>query len=162
MYRNLFLSFILIMFLAPAATALTGASGLPLPRFVSLGSDRARMRSGPGKQYPIRWEYHRAGMPLEVIAEYDNWRQVRDWEGETGWMHRSLLSGRRQAIFVAPGAALRRKPRLSAPVIARPERGVIARLDKCGADWCRLTVGDFRGWTPKADIWGVYAAEIRK
>src|SRR5260221_14435744 len=60
-------------------------SGLPVPRFVSLKSDRVNVRSGPNKDQEVRWVYTRAGMPVEVTAEFENWRRIRDWEGAEGW-----------------------------------------------------------------------------
>lgn len=83
----------------PAASA-PGASGLPVPRYVSLKSDRVNMRNGPGTDYPTAWVYRRAGLPLEVIKEYEGWRQVRDADGAAGWVLQSFLSGRRTALVL--------------------------------------------------------------
>ena len=73
-------------------------SRLPVPRFVSLIADQVYGRSGPSRSHAIRWEYLREGLPVEVIAETEDWRQVRDPDGEETWIHRSMLSGER---FVA-------------------------------------------------------------
>ena len=73
------------------------ASGLPVPRFVSLKSDRVNVRGGPTKDHDVAWVYTRAGMPVEITAEFENWRRIRDWEGAEGWVYHSLLSGRRTA-----------------------------------------------------------------
>ena len=70
-------------------------SGLPVPRFVSLKSDRVNVREGPNKDQDVRWVYTRAGMPVEITAEFENWRRIRDWEGAEGWVYHSLLSGKR-------------------------------------------------------------------
>ena len=75
-------------------------SGLPIPRFVSLKSDRVNARSGPNKDQDVRWVYTHAGMPVEVTAEFENWRRIRDWEGAEGWVYHSLLSGKRTATVV--------------------------------------------------------------
>ena len=89
---------------APAATAADGpvgsVSGLPIPRFVSLKSDRVNVRGGPNKDQDVRWVYTRAGMPVEITAEFENWRRIRDWEGAEGWVYHSLLSGKRTAVVV--------------------------------------------------------------
>src|SRR5215471_15023976 len=76
-----------------------GASGLALPRFVSLKSDRVNLRQGPGTDYPTSWIFRRAGLPVEVLKEFEGWRQIRDSEGTTGWVLGSMLSGRRTAIL---------------------------------------------------------------
>ncbi len=98
----------------PANDVPTGSvSGLPIPRFVSLKSDRVNARSGPNKDQEVRWVYTHAGMPVEVTAEFENWRRIRDWEGAEGWVYHSLLSGKRMATVVpkterGTGAALRK------------------------------------------------------
>ncbi len=82
--------------------ALEGAkSGQPLPRFVSLKSDKVNVRKGPATDQAIVWVFSRAGLPVEVIAESDNWRRVRDSEGADGWVFHSLLSARR-TVLIAP------------------------------------------------------------
>jgi SH3-like domain-containing protein len=82
------------------AIATGSVSGLPVPRFVSLKSDRVNVRSGPNKDQDVRWVYTHAGMPVEITAEFENWRRIRDWEGAEGWVYHSLLSGRRSAVVV--------------------------------------------------------------
>jgi SH3-like domain-containing protein len=82
-----------------AGTACAEA-GLALPRFVSLRSDEVNLRTGPGTNYPVEWVYVRRGLPVEIIAEFDNWRKVRDIEGTVGWIHKSLLSGKRMAVIL--------------------------------------------------------------
>ena len=67
-------------------------TGLPVPRFVTLRADEVNLRTGPGEQYPIEWIYVRAGLPVEIIAEFGNWRRIRDFEGIEGWVFHSLLS----------------------------------------------------------------------
>ena len=89
---------------AAAPEGPNGPSGLPLPRFVSLKAERVNVRSGPNKDNDVNWVYTRVGLPVEIIAEYDNWRRIRDWEGAEGWVLHSLLSGRRTALVSAPAA----------------------------------------------------------
>ena len=43
----------------------------------------------------------------------------------------------------------------------RGEPGVIARLDACEADWCRIVAGGQRGWVEKTALWGVDPDELR-
>ena len=74
------------------------ASGLPVPRYVSLKSDRVNVRAGPTKDHDVAWVFTRAGLPVEITAEFENWRRIRDWEGSEGWVYHSLLSGRRTAV----------------------------------------------------------------
>ena len=85
---------------AAGEIATGSVSGLPVPRFVSLKADRVNVRTGPNRDQEVRWVYTRAGMPVEVTAEFENWRRIRDWEGAEGWVYHSLLSGKRTAVVV--------------------------------------------------------------
>jgi SH3-like domain-containing protein len=146
-------------------------SGLPLPRFVSLKSDEVNLRSGPGKDYPTQWVFRRAGLPVEVIKEFESWRQVRDSEGVTGWVNQALLSGRRTAQVLPwdtkPGQA---PPRLELKVddsersaaTALVEAGVIANIQSCDSRWCFVTVEQFKGYVQQNKLWGIYPGEIIK
>lgn len=135
-------------------------SGLPVPRYVSLGADKANIRSGPGKQYPIGWVFVRRGMPLEVTAEYEQWRKIRDVDGAVGWIHGNLLSNRRSAsVRGQKPRALLRRPDATSDVIAHLERGVIGSLLACEGPWCHFEVVGRRGWIERAGLWGVMPEE---
>ncbi len=137
-----------------------GASGLPLPRFVSLSAGEANLRSGPGEQYPINWVYKRKLYPLEIIGEYDQWRQVRDVDGTEGWMHRVLLSGNRTVLVVGENVSLLQEPSALGPLVARIEAGVLGEILKCSPGWCRLDIDGTRGWAATKNLWGTYQGEI--
>jgi SH3-like domain-containing protein len=138
-------------------------TNFPLPRFVSLKSGQVNVRVGPGSNYPIDWTYVRFGLPVEIIQEFDNWRQVRDSAGNEGWILSSLLSGDRFAIVLANSVASPLEVRLSpdgaARVVALLEIGVIAVVDRCGDGWCRLVDDRFSGWVDQERLWGVYPDE---
>lgn len=147
--------------LAPPAEPTTGPeTNLPLPRFVSLKSDDANVRRGPSLSHRIDWVFTREDMPLMITAEYGHWRRVVDREGLGGWMHYALLSGTRTVIVDRDMQPLYSRPDENAPVNALVEAGVIARIEQCTPDWCRLSAGGFRGWAPKSALWGVGAEEI--
>mgnify|MGYP000744818504 CR=1 FL=1 len=100
-------------------------------------------------------------MPLQVVAEYGNWRKVKDRDGAGGWVHYSLLSGVRTVIIEQDMLPLTAKPAPDAPEVAYLELGVIARLGECTADWCRLNSGCYEGWAPKSAFWGAKPGELR-
>lgn len=135
-------------------------TNLPVPRFVTLKTDEGNARRGPGLSHRIDWVFKRAGMPLKVTAEYENWRRVEDQEGLGGWIHYSLLSGVRSVIIMAEMADFRAAPDSGAEVVLRAEHGVVARVMECGPDWCRLNVEGNRGWVIKAALWGVEPGEV--
>ena len=138
-------------------------SGLPIPRFVSLKADRVNVRGGPTKDHAVTWVYNRAGLPMEITAEFENWRRIRDWEGAEGWVYHSLLSGRRTAV-VTPKDKKELVPLYdtgdsSARVIARLQAGVVAAIKRCTGSWCRIGGHGFDGWVVQEQIWGVYPSE---
>lgn len=147
------------------------ASGLPVPRFVSLKSDRVNLRTGPGTEYPTSWVFRRAGMPVEVIREFETWRQVRDSEGTTGWVLGTMLSGRRTAL-VLPWEVKSGRPTVEVAIkdadrdngrpVAMVEAGVIANIRACDKRWCSVAVGDFKGFVEQGKLWGVYPDEAIK
>ena len=107
-------------------------SGLPLPRFASLRAGEVNVRTGPGVQYPVDWVFQRQGLPVEVIAEYRTWRKIRDWQGTQGWVHQSLLAGKRTVIVIGGQRALHAKPEPDAKAVAQLEAGVVASLPRRG------------------------------
>lgn len=138
-------------------------SGLPLPRFVSLKSDKVYVRTGPSVRYPIRWIYQKSDLPVEIVEEFDVWRKIRDSEGEGGWVSQTLLSGERTALVKGDDLApVRQNDSESARMVARLEPGVIVRIEKCGSDWCRVSAGGFKGWISRKSLWGIYENEELK
>ncbi len=151
---------VLILAAVPAATV-DADTGLPLPRFVSLRADEVNMRTGPGRRYPVEWVYRRQGLPVEIIAEFDTWRRVRDWQGIDGWMHSSMLSGKRYVVVTGDARVLREESDPDSPPVARAEASVIGRLLECPEEtaWCRVEIDGVRGWLRRGEFWGVYEHE---
>lgn len=134
-------------------------SGQPVPRFVTLRFNDVRGRVGPSTSHPVRWEYRRAGLPVEIIAETEEWRRVRDPQGEESWMHRRTLSGRR-AVEVREQTGLHARPDGESPLTAEAQPGVILALERCRLGWCRLEADGHRGWVRASALWGVYPYEL--
>ena len=159
-----------LLVLAPTGSALAAdppannqrkGTGLPLPRFASLRADEANVRAGPGTRYPIEWVFRRKGMPVEIVAEYENYRKIRDWQGAGGWVHQSLLTGKRSFIIPAKAASLHKTPAKAAEVVAKLEPEVMGEIRSCTGDWCRVRVSSsgVSGWLERTDFWGVYKSE---
>ncbi|MCF2906545.1 aspartyl-trna synthetase [Octadecabacter sp. CECT 8868] len=136
-------------------------TNLPMPRYVSLKANEANIRRGPSLSHRIDWVFQRRDMPLRVVGEYGHWRRVVDREGMGGWVHYSLISGNRTVIIDSDLLVLRSQPLPNATEVAMLELGVIADLGECGAEWCRLSAGGYRGWAPKTALFGVGADELR-
>jgi SH3-like domain-containing protein len=145
-------------------------TGLPVPRYVSLKTDRVNLREGPSKDHRTAWVFQRAGLPVEIIAEYETWRRIRDSEGTDGWVLHSLLSGRRTALVMpwakgeqAPIALLDRSDDKGGTV-AQLQPGVIANIKGCDGTWCHITIVrersvDVNGYVRQDKLWGVYPNE---
>jgi len=136
-----------------------GATTLPLPRFVSLGTEKANLRAGPGQRFPIVWVMQRKALPVMVVAEFDLWRKIRDADGAEGWLHKSLLSGRRFGMVTGGVRVLRTEARPDAPGVAQLEPGVIGQLAACRPGWCRMKAGSFDGWLEVEAFYGALADE---
>ena len=144
----------------PATAAAGEEAALKVPRFVSLHSDKVNLRTGPGRQYPIEWVLTKKDMPVEVVAQFEHWRHIREWDGTEGWVQEHMVTGRRYVI-VGKGdvRALRQQSDPASAVVARAEPGVVARLLECRGPMCRVEAGDISGWMRRTDIWGVYPDE---
>jgi len=134
-------------------------TGLPVPRFVTLRSGEVNVRTGPGVRYPVEWVFVRKEMPVEITAEFDTWRRIRDWEGSEGWVHQSMLSGKRAVVVMGEQRTVHKEPAREAPVVARAQPGVIGWLSKCRGEWCQVDIKGYKGWITRGDVWGVYPTE---
>ncbi len=146
----------------PGAGRADDKTGLKVPRFVSMKHGEINVRVGPGARYQIAWVFKRKEMPVEVIREFDTWRQIRDWEGTEGWVSETALAGRRTVIIKGEVRTLRHDPDKSSSAVAQLEPGVIAALMECPTspmDWCRIDVNGVRGWLARSEFWGVYPTE---
>jgi SH3-like domain-containing protein len=135
---------------------------LPIPRFVSLRADAVNLRVGPGDQYPIAWVYHRVGLPVEVLREFDVWRLVVDAEGTEGWMQGATLIDTRHFVINGQSAVtLFRDPSSQSDPAAQLMPGVIGLIQRCdpGADWCRVHVNHIGGWLERSAFWGSFPGE---
>lgn len=155
-------SALLLMLLSMRAFAegeIDNTSHLPIPRFASLRSGEVNMRLGPGMRYPIAWVYARKGLPVEVTAEYDIWRRVRDPDGTEGWINKTELTGKRSLVIIGGAHELRDDRDDKAAVVAHLEPGAVGQLVSCKAEWCKVKFENVKGYLRKSDFWGAYADE---
>jgi SH3-like domain-containing protein len=136
-------------------------AGLPIPRFVSLRTNPINLRTGPGVRYPVDWVYVRRNLPVEVVGEFDTWRRIRDQDGAEGWVHQSMLSGKRTAVVRGGTQALRRNGEDASDAEATVESGVVVNVLRCptGLAYCRVEAGGAQGWLKREALWGVYPGE---
>lgn len=140
------------------------ASGLPVPRYVSLKADKVNVRGGPSRDHDVTWIFTRVGIPVEITAESENWRRIRDAEGAEGWVFHSLLSGRR-TVLVSPSTKADAFPLYDGPdtgarVVAKLEAKVLGTVRSCNKKWCRIFGNGFDGFIEQHLLWGVYPNEV--
>jgi SH3-like domain-containing protein len=154
--RKLLISALLAMTMVCAARAADD----DVLRYVSLDTDKAFMRTGPGLRYPVEWVYVRPGWPFEVVSEYGYWRKLRDIDGTSGWMHMNLLTSRRRVIVTGDVANVYAKPDTASRQVALAENGVVADLRSCDGKWCEIAIPQQKGRDPitgyavRAALWG--------
>jgi SH3-like domain-containing protein len=136
-----------------------GTTDLPRPRFVSIKRGKAMMRSGPGERFPITWEYRRPGLPMEILREYQIWRQVRDPAGEVGWMNKALLSGARTGMIRDGVQTLYVAPDLGSRIAWRIAAGAVVTITLCEDMWCRVSREGKSGYILRNRLWGTYPRE---
>ena len=148
---------------APVNEVLPGhgaVTNLPLPRFVSLKGTEGNARRGPSLNQRIDWVFVRRDMPLEITAEFENWRLVQDKDGAGGWVHYTLLSGSRTVVVEQDMTTIYDAPDEGSRAVARLQANVVGRVSECTQSWCRISVGGEKGWAPKAALWGIGPDEV--
>jgi SH3-like domain-containing protein len=136
---------------------------LPVPRFVSLRSDKVHVRIGPSQNHEIRWTFAKAGLPVEIIGEFENWRRIRDSDGADGWVHQAMLSGRRTALIRGNAKStipVYENAQAQGRLIAELQPGVVATVRSCEKGWCRISGERFDGYILQTLLWGVYPEEV--
>lgn len=150
------LGFILLTLASGSATGATRA----VPYWGSIAAGKARMRTGPARNYPASWLYQRADLPVRVVASFKEWRKIQDPDGTQGWMLANLLSERRTAIVRgSQPIAMLERPVAGARLLWRAAPGVVGRLSQCSSGWCRLDVKGQAGFVEQDGLWGLDAGE---
>ncbi len=126
-----------------------------LPRYASLRDNKVNMRVGPGAKYPIKWELTRKHMPVKIVREFETWRKIELFDGDTvGWVHKNLLSSKKRGIIINGEQKIRKKPKESSTVVLRLEEGVIVKMDDCSKGWCSVEVSGYKGFIRSSEVWG--------
>ncbi len=139
------------------------ATGLPVPRWVTIKAGRVNVRRGPSLEQEIVWTYVKPGVPVEIIAEYAAWRRIRDVDGATGWVIAALLDGRRNVMVQGRvNTAILAAPKADADAVAYAEPGLVAKLVGCEGPWCEVSTRGYEGYVARERLWGVYDDEVVK
>lgn len=133
---------------------------LPVPRFAVIKFSEVNAKTGPASKCPIEWVFIKPGEPVEIIAEYEQWRRIRDVKSEGGWVHLSLLSSKRAVVMISPSPLpLTKAPNNCGKIVAIVTPQVRCQLNKCQQHCCQVRCQNYTGWLPKEALWGVYPHE---
>ena len=142
------------------ATSFASPVKLPIPRFVTIKFDEVNARTGPVIDCPIEWVFVKKGEPIEIITEYDKWRKIRDINGEGGWVHSSVISGKRSVILIAKDVMpLLKSPGKHDKIVAKLAPQIRCSLYQCKQEWCQVNCKSYKGWIARKYLWGVYPDE---
>ena len=141
-----------------------GPSGLPVPRFVSLKTEKVNVRKGPSSDHAVAWVFQSKGLPVEITAEFETWRRIRDSEGAEGWILHNMLAAKRTAV-ISPSRkfdliSLMAGPAENAGIVAKLHSGVLADIKSCDGKWCRILISGYDGYIDQNLIWGAYPGEV--
>jgi len=120
---------------------------------LSVTASTANIRSGPGTQHDILWQvekYH----PLSVIKTTGSWYYFRDYEGDTGWIHKSLVGTTPTVITASARSNVRSGPGKTHKVLSSIESGVPFKILERKGRWVHVQHGDGdRGWIHESLLW---------
>lgn len=141
-----------------------GPSGLPVPRFVSLKTEKVNVRTGPSSDHDVAWVYQVKGLPVEIISEFETWRRIRDAQGTEGWILKNMLANKRNAL-VEPWKKNELTPlytsaNLQSGWVANLAPGAFGEIAACDGQWCDVKINGFRGFVQQEKLWGAYPGEV--
>lgn len=122
---------------------------------LSVKSSVANLRNGVGTKYKVLWQvekYH----PFLVINKKKDWYEVKDFEGDTAWIHKTLLGKKDTVISMKSKCNVRSTPDESSEknIILRVERGVPFKVLGRKGDWINIEHADGEvGWIHKKLVW---------
>jgi SH3-like domain-containing protein len=144
--------------LLAAVAALTSATAVAqtpsAANMVSVKGPILNMRSGPGTHNEILWELKK-GYPLQVQKRQGRWLKVRDFEGDSGWVARSLTGRTPHHIVKSKVANVRSSPNTQSRIVGKAEYGELVRTQEKRGGWVRVERSDGpNGWISKKLLWG--------
>jgi len=122
--------------------------------FLSLKNDEVNLRQGPSFEYPIKLIYKKKYLPVMILNKSETWREIKDFENNSGWMHISQLSKKKSAINLVNNSIIYKKYSIYSKPIAKLEVGRLVLIRKCKIKWCKVTSNNYSGWILKDSLWG--------
>ncbi len=128
-------------------------TGTALAQRLAVSSSIANVRSGPGTEYDVLWQVEKY-YPFEVLRKEKKWYYFKDFEGDRGWLHESLV-GKINAVVTTSGSCnIRSGPGTANDVVYSVERGTPFKVTGKQGNWLKIehTKGH-RGWIYKSLVW---------
>ena len=122
--------------------------------FLSLKNNAVNLRQGPSFDYPIKLTYKKKFLPILILDKSENWRKIKDYENNSGWIHISQLSKKKSAINIDDNALLYKKNTIYSKPIARLEAGRLVLVKNCKLKFCKIATAGYIGWISKNSLWG--------
>jgi len=122
----------------------------------SVSSDNVNVRRGPGQNHEVFYQAP-LGYPVKVERIQGDWLYCKDWEGDRGWIHRSLIGNTKTVIITGDDVNLRQGPGLQQPILQKTERGNIYKLLRSRSGWLQLGYyndNETAGWVRGDLVWG--------
>ncbi len=142
MKRLLFLSLLLLM-AAPVAAEMLSVIHLP-----------AELRDQPlVARTKVLSELSRY-TPLEILGSESDYYKVKDYRGQVGYIHRSLVSKKASLVVTASRCNVRSGPGTEYPVVFKATRGQGFRALSKQGEWIKITENGSTGWIWQKLTWG--------
>jgi len=122
--------------------------------YLSITTDNANVRTGPGTNYPASMELFQ-GYPLKVEKKDGDWYKVSDFEKDTGWVHESIVKKGDTVIVNATSSInMRSGPSTKDPIVADVERGVVLTKISEQGQWTQVRHSSgTTGWVYSPLLW---------
>ena len=122
----------------------------------SLKNNKTNVRLGPDISYPIKWKYKKKYLPVKIIDKHYNWRKIKDFENDTGWIHISQLSNKKTVISIVENVLVFSKPTIFSRPVKKLSQNYSLILKKCSGNWCKVKNKNVIGWVQKDKLWGKF------
>lgn len=135
-------------------------SDISVVKFGVTRKNEVNVRNGPGKEYKVLWKFIKAGVPMEILHNLDDWYLIRDYTNSVGWIRMNFISTRiKNAIVVLDKVPMCRLPvnkMVTCHVVAYLERNVLLRVKYCNKRWCHVIYDEsLSGWIERRNLWGI-------
>jgi len=124
------------------------------PKYSSIKKEKANSRHNASFDAPLEWIYQKKNLPILIINEHGNWREIRDIDGDETWMHISMISNKKTFINNKEQNLLKYKDN-SNIVNAIVKKGVVGKILSCDEIFCKVKIKTYKGWVKKNYLWGI-------